>query len=101
MMPATQRMNSFPLSRIVRSAIDSRIFVFLVAAAAFVIAAKGRLRLSDDASFYLSLADAMQAGKFSVLTTGTQATFTVAGFASLLAVVRSIAPAHWQSVMLG
>jgi hypothetical protein len=79
---------------------DSRICVFLVAAAAFVIAARGRLHLSTDATFYLSLADAIRAGKVAVFISGSQATFTLLGFASLLAGLRAIAPAHWQFLML-
>src|SRR5437660_676020 len=88
------------LSRIVRSAIDSRMFVFLAAAAAFVIGAKGQLHLSPDASFYLQLAAALQAGRYSILAVGTQANFSVAGFVLLLAAVRTISPQHWQVVML-
>ncbi len=88
------------LSRIVRSAIDSRIFVLLASAATFVLAAKGQLRFSPDAQFYLKLARDLEAGRFSVLAVGGQANFSVAGFAALLAAVRTMTPQHWQSVML-
>jgi 4-amino-4-deoxy-L-arabinose transferase-like glycosyltransferase len=84
-----------------RRAVASPLFVFLLAAVTFGISTRGRLQPSPDMKFYVRLADAVSKGHFDVFTTSKQANFTVIVFPSLLAVVRMISPAHWQSIMLG
>jgi len=89
------------LSPTFRRAVASPLFVFLLAAATFGISTRGRLQPSPDMKFYGRLADAVSKGHFvDVFTTSKQANFTIIIFPSLLAVVRMISPAHWQSIML-
>jgi hypothetical protein len=84
-----------------RRAVASPLFVFLLVAATFGISTRGRLQPSSDMKFYVSLADAVSKGHFvEVFTTSKQANFTIILFPSLLAIVRMISPAHWQSIML-
>lgn len=83
-----------------RRAVASPLFVFLLAAAAIGISTRGRLQPSPDMKFYVTLADAVSKGHFDVFTTSKQANFTIIIFPSILAVVRMISPAHWQSIML-
>jgi hypothetical protein len=88
------------LPDLLRRGISSSIVVFVIVAAAFAIATRGRLLQSLDSALYLSLADSAQQGKVGTFTTPAQANFTVIVFPTLLAFVRHVAPVHWEAIML-
>lgn len=89
------------LTTVIRRAVTSRLFVFVLIALAFALASGGHLRHSPDAKFYLGLSTAVDSGNVSPFVTSKQANFTVIVFPALLAFVRMIFPGHWESIMLG
>lgn len=85
---------------ILHRAVSSRAFVFLLVAAAFAVTTKGRLKLTPDSPMYLSLAEAIQHARLTVFATTTKANFTIIIFPSLIALARTLAPVHWQLLLL-
>jgi hypothetical protein len=85
---------------IIRRAVTSRVFVFVLIAVAFAVTSGGHLRESPDATFYLELSNAAGNGHLSTFVTSKQANFTVILFPALIAFVRMLSPGRWQSIML-
>jgi 4-amino-4-deoxy-L-arabinose transferase-like glycosyltransferase len=88
------------LLSIIRRAVTSRVFVFVLIAVAFAVTSGGRLRESPDATFYLELSNAASSGRLSTFVTSTQANFTVIVLPALIALARMISPGRWQLIML-
>lgn len=74
--------------------------VFLIVVAAFALWTGGRTVQSQDAPLYIAFADALRHGTLAQYQTTSAANWTVITFPCLVALARTIAPAHWAAVIV-
>lgn len=93
-------MTRSPRHAIVERPLARRIAVFLIVVVVFGLSMSGGPVQSPDTTLYISLADAIRAGRIDAYITPERATWTVVTFPSLVALARTVAPARWELLIL-